>query len=64
MAHRPPTRRPIDTASAVTDDLVCRQDAEVRWFDHIMHAGRYSQEGGNHFAAGVTYFSVLSVFPL
>nr|WP_240941727.1 YhjD/YihY/BrkB family envelope integrity protein [Corynebacterium xerosis] len=25
---------------------------------------RYSQEGGNHFAAGVTYFSVLSVFPL
>lgn len=39
--------------------------AKWGWFDHIMRMqDRYAQEGGNHFAAGVTYFSVLSLFPL
>ena len=52
----------------VTDDdpgFVDKMRMKYGWFDHIMRMQeRYSQEGGNHFAAGVTYFSVLSVFPL
>lgn len=39
--------------------------AKWGWFDHLMRMQeRYGQEGGNHFAAGVTYFSVLSMFPI
>lgn len=33
--------------------------------DHIMRMlGRYGEQGGNQFAAGITYFSVLAIFPL
>ncbi|MFC3849054.1 YhjD/YihY/BrkB family envelope integrity protein [Corynebacterium hansenii] len=52
----------------VTEDdpgFVDKMRMKHEWFDHVMRMQeRYSQEGGNHFAAGVTYFSVLSVFPL
>ena len=52
----------------VTDDdpgFVDKMRMKYGWLDHVMRMQeRYSQEGGNHFAAGVTYFSVLSVFPL
>ncbi|MDO4630790.1 MAG: YhjD/YihY/BrkB family envelope integrity protein [Corynebacterium sp.] len=35
------------------------------WFDHLMLMNeRYTQIGGNQFSAGITYFSVLSMFPL
>ena len=35
------------------------------WFDHLMRMNeRYGAEGGNQFSAGITYFSVLSIFPL
>lgn len=35
------------------------------WFDHLMLMNeRYTSIGGNQFAAGITYFSVLSMFPL
>ncbi|HCT13765.1 MAG TPA: inner membrane protein YhjD [Corynebacterium nuruki] len=35
------------------------------WLDHVMHMNdRYGEQGGNQFAAGITYFSVLSLFPL
>lgn len=35
------------------------------WFDHAMRMSeRYGDRGGNYYAAGVTYFSVLSLFPL
>ena len=35
------------------------------WFDHVMRMQeRYSEQGGNQFAAGITYFSVLSLFPI
>jgi len=35
------------------------------WFDHLMRMqDRYSEQGGNHFAAGITYFSVLSLIPI
>lgn len=36
-----------------------------QWFDHIMRMQeRYTEHGGNQYAAGITYFSVLSLFPL
>ena len=35
------------------------------WFDHVMRMqDRYGEEGGNQYSAGITYFSVLSIFPL
>lgn len=35
------------------------------WFDHLMRMNeRYSTHGGNQFSAGITYFSVLSIFPI
>lgn len=35
------------------------------FFDHVMRTvERYGAQGGNQFAAGITYFSVLAVFPI
>lgn len=35
------------------------------FFDHIMRMqDRYGSEGGNQFAAGITYYSVLAIFPI
>lgn len=35
------------------------------WIDHLMRMNeRYGEQGGNQYAAGITYFSVLSLFPL
>jgi membrane protein len=35
------------------------------WLDHLMRAGaRYSARNGDHYAAAITYFSVLSLVPL
>jgi membrane protein len=35
------------------------------WLDHIVRAGaRYTERHGDHYAAAVTYFSVLSLVPL
>lgn len=35
------------------------------WLDHLARAGgRYKRQGGDYYAAGVTYFTVLSLFPL
>lgn len=52
----------------VTDDdpgFVDKLRMKYPWFDHVMlMQERYAEQGGNHFAAGVTYFSVLSVFPI
>ena len=51
-----------------TDDAPGAIDAyrdKWPWFDHVMRMNeRYGDQGGNHFAAGITYFSVLSIFPL
>lgn len=39
--------------------------AKWPWFDHVMRMQeRYGEQGGNQYAAGITYFSVLSLFPL
>ncbi|PRQ11354.1 inner membrane protein YhjD [Corynebacterium sp. 13CS0277] len=35
------------------------------WFDHLMlMQERYATMGGNQYSAGITYFSVLSMFPI
>ena len=46
---------------ARTADLRARHE----WLDHLSRAGeRYFQQRGNHFAAAVTFFSVLTAVPL
>ncbi|WP_121012810.1 inner membrane protein YhjD [Saccharothrix australiensis] len=38
---------------------------ERRWLDHLLRAAqRYSEQYGAHYAAAVTYFSVLSLVPM
>lgn len=35
------------------------------WLDHVMRAGaRYAEKNGHHYAAAITYFSVLALVPL
>lgn len=35
------------------------------WLDHLIQAGgRYQRQRGDYYAAGITYFTVLSLFPL
>ncbi|MFR9803934.1 inner membrane protein YhjD [Pseudonocardia sp. RS010] len=35
------------------------------WLDHLVRAGvRYTERHGNHYAAGITYFSLLALVPL
>lgn len=35
------------------------------WLDHMVRAGgRYQRQRGDYYAAGITYFTVLSLFPL
>lgn len=35
------------------------------WFDHVMlMQERYASMGGNQYSAGITYFSVLAIFPI
>ena len=39
--------------------------AKYEWLDHLVRAGaRYTDRHGDHYAAAVTYFSVLALFPL
>ena len=39
--------------------------AQYEWLDHLLRAGKsYTDNHGNHYAAAVTYFSVLAMFPL
>ena len=39
--------------------------ARYEWLDHLSRTGeRYFQQRGNHFAAAVTFFSVLTAVPL
>jgi membrane protein len=47
------------------DGWVTRQRSRREWLDHILWAAtRYKNANGNYLAAGITYFSFLSIFPL
>ena len=55
----------IERVHADEPSAIDRLREKWTWFDHIMRMQeRYSEQGGNFFAAAVTYFSVLSIFPL
>jgi membrane protein len=62
-------------AVPVVDAVVARRNrlraaitdlrARHEWLDHLSRAGqRYFEQRGNHFAAAVTFFSVLTAVPL
>jgi membrane protein len=47
------------------ESFLTRQRRQRPWLDHLVRAGEsYSERYGNHYAAAITYFSVLSLFPL
>lgn len=42
-----------------------RQRAQRPWLDHVLRAAKqYQDNHGDYYAAGITYFSVLSLFPV
>lgn len=46
-------------------DRIQRTIGQRPWLDHLVRAvGRYQNQRGDHYAAGITYFTVLSLFPL
>ncbi|MFC4853401.1 inner membrane protein YhjD [Actinophytocola glycyrrhizae] len=47
------------------ESFLTRQRGKRPWLDHLVRAGEaYTERYGNHYAAAITYFSVLSLFPL
>lgn len=50
------------------DDVTAAADREVKsrpWLDHLVRAyQRFSDQRGDYYAAGITYFTVLALFPL
>ena len=55
----------IERANSDDPGVVDKVRARQPWLDHLMLMNeRYGEQGGNHFSAGITYFSVLSIFPV
>ncbi|MGY0503428.1 inner membrane protein YhjD [Nocardia sp. FBN12] len=51
----------IDNISAAVEKQIGRRP----WLDHLVRAGgRFQKQRGDFYAAGITYFTVLSLFPL
>ncbi|MEV0687840.1 inner membrane protein YhjD [Nocardia sp. NPDC050378] len=52
----------------VIDNISATVEKQVKsrpWLDHLVRAGgRFQRQRGDYFAAGITYFTVLSLFPL
>jgi membrane protein len=49
----------------VAESFLTRQRQARPWLDHLVRAGEaFTERYGNHYAAAITYFSVLSLFPL
>ena len=47
------------------EKLLPRLRRKYPWLDHLIRANdAFTERYGNHYAAAITYFSVLSVFPL
>ena len=45
--------------------VLARFRSRHAWLDHLVRAGeRYTETHGNHYAAAITYFSVLALVPL
>ncbi|MEU6699160.1 inner membrane protein YhjD [Pseudonocardia sp. NPDC046786] len=63
--------RPTTTAHRFDDDeeegptFLERQREKHPWLDHLVRAGeRYTENHGDHYAAAITYFSILALVPL
>lgn len=55
----------IERATPDKPGMVAKYRQKWPWFDHLMlMQERYQKLGGNQYSAGITYFSVLSIFPL
>ena len=55
----------IERAYADEPGAVDKVREKSGFIDHIMKMlDRYGSQGGNQFAAGITYFSVLAIFPI
>lgn len=53
-----------DDAPAAPSRLAALRERH-RWLDHLVRAGqRYVEQHGDHYAAAITYFSVLTLVPL
>ena len=50
---------------AEKESFIARQRRQRPWFDHLVRAYEaFNYRYGNHYGAAITYFSVLSLFPL
>lgn len=62
--------RPTTTAHRFEEDeegptFLERQREKYPWLDHLVRAGaRYTENHGDHYAAAITYFSILALVPL
>ncbi|BBG04512.1 MULTISPECIES: inner membrane protein YhjD [Pseudonocardia] len=63
--------RPTTTAHRFDEDeeegptFLERQREKHPWLDHLVRAGeRYTENHGDHYAAAITYFSILALVPL
>ncbi len=55
----------IERANADEPGVVDKVRDRQPWIDHLMRMQeRFSTQGGNQYSAGITYFSVMSIFPL
>ena len=55
----------IERANADDPGAIDKVRRKSPFVDHLMRMQeRYAAEGGNQFSAGITYYSVLSIFPL
>jgi membrane protein len=54
-----------DAKSPEKEKLLPRLRRKYAWLDHVIRANdAFTEHYGNHYAAAITYFSVLSLFPL
>lgn len=55
----------IKPASPAKPSKLAELRTRHEWLDHLVRAGeRYTERHGDHYAAAITYFSVLAMFPL
>lgn len=55
----------IERARKDEPGVIDRLRNRFEWLDHLMRMQqRYATHGGNQYSAGITYFSVLAVFPI
>jgi membrane protein len=56
---------PDSAAQPGKESLIARLRTKYHWLDHLMRANEsFGAHYGNHYAAAITYFSVLSLIPI